>query len=1197
MGQNITKMTHLLRLALLWGLLLFTGSALKSQITVSATSTNTTCYGMNNGYASAFATGGWAPYTYLWSNGATTPNLAALAPGVYTVTVTDIDQAFGTASVTVTSPPQLGVTTYSQSQICDVQPDGTATAVPFGGTPPYTYHWSNGGTLAEITGLLSGTYTVTVTDANNCTAVSSVNVWVFQNEGLWIGDMIVNVTCFGANNGMATAMPMSGTPPYSYQWSNGGNTMKITGLAPGNYTVTVTDANGCLGTHLFTITQPDQLNIVTTTTAAACVNNGTASATIFGGTSPYSILWSNGQTTQTISNLAPGTYSVTVTDANGCTRTANTTVGGSGAGINVIATLQVAAGCNTGGSAYATVSNGSGNYTYLWDNGQMTAIATNLSVGVHSVTVIDQSTSCSGTGTVNVPQASSLLAAITITTNATCSTGGSASVSVSGGIAPYTYVWSNGQTGPTATNLMAGNYNVTVTDATGCIIIKSVTIAPPQGPSVTTQVNTQATCTSGGSATATATGGLPPYIYLWSNGATTPTATNLLAGVRTVTVTDANGCASTSSVTITQAQGPSATVQLTTQATCLTGGSATVSVSGGTTPYTYLWSNGATTATATNLAPGVRTVTVTDANGCSTTGSVTITQTPSPAVTATASTVVSCTSGGSATAVASGGLPPYAYLWSNAANTATISNVAPGTYTVTATDANGCTASATVTISAPVGPSVVISASTIANCNQPGSATALAAGGGGGPYTYHWSNGENTATAVNLTGGTYTVTVTAANGCTATTSVSVGLTNNGISVGGFVWYDNGQDGFQSPYEMANNGIANITVKIIKAGPDGFFNTLDDITVAITTTDALGNYVFNCITPGTYIVMFSGIPTGHEYTNQDAVNNDCLDSDANAAGMTNPFTVVAGQGDNLCVDAGIHIICQNIVNPGAICCNQTICEGQTPALLTEALAPIGGSGALEYLWMEYIQIGSSPAQWYPIAGATAISYQPGPLTKTTFFMRCVRRAGCENYSESNIVTITVLPAGSNGCIGGPADLVLKPIGPTSVEVNWTAPAEQEQYAYTVQHSVNTLDWTDIKTVMGQHNAFGANEYSYLDETPLSGINFYRIMRTSVTGVQAYSAMKSIEIALNGLNAVSIYPNPVHNTLYVKNIAKYDADVTVDITTAGGDLVRSIVLAKGTVELKNLDMENLPSGLYFARIQFDSGDVKTIKLTKL
>lgn len=1099
---------------------LLAGLEANAQIIVTATGTNAVC-GNATGYASAIASGGWAPYTYQWSNGLSTANIAGLVPGTYTVTVTDIDLAFGTASVTITSTPQVGVTTFSSSQICDVVPDGTATAVPFGGTPPYTYQWSNGGTTALITGLGAGTYTVTVTDQAGCTAVGSVNVLVFGNEGIWIGDMITNVTCFGANNGMATAMPMSGTAPYTYLWNTGATTMKITGLAPGTYTVTVTDANGCFGSLPFIITQPTDLSVTKNATPANCAPNGTASVTPNGGTAPYSILWSNGQTNFTITNLAPGNYSATVTDANGCTEATTVSVTGAGTSLSLQGSVQILAGCNVGGSATVSVSNSAGPFTYLWSNGQTTAVGTNLPVGNSSVTVTDVISGCSGTTTVNVAQATPIITTITATTNATCATGGSATVSAMGSVAPYTYLWNNGQTTATATNLPAGTYTVTVTDATGCVKTATATVLQSQGPSVTAQVTVNATCLTGATATATATSGTAPYTYLWSNGQTTATATNLASGVRTVTVTDANGCAASASVTISVPNAPTVSASVTAAATCLVGGSAT--------------------------------------------------------------------------AVGAGGVAPYTYKWSTNATTATIINLSSGTYTVTITAANGCTASTSLTINAPTPPTVVISASSNANCNQPGSATAVASGPGG-PYTFKWSNNETTATAVNLTGGTYTVTVTAANGCTATTTVTIALTNNGITVGDYVWYDNDQDGLQSPSELSQ-GVNNVTVMLITPGPDGFFGTSDDITKATTTTNSAGFYQFSCVTPGQYVVMFS-LPSGYEFTAKDNAVNDCKDSDAGANGKTAPFTVTAGQANIECIDAGIHVICVNVTYPGAICCDQTICAGDMPALLTEAVPPSGGTGALEYLWMHYISVGQSAPQWYGIPGANSPTYQPGVLTQTSYFMRCVRRAGCANFAETNIVTITVLPLGAPGCGGFTGNIIVSlPPSGNSVLVNWETLPEQDNYTYTVQHSTNTTTWTNAGTVDGKKNPFANNQYRFVHETPVSGINFYRVMRSTNAGEELYSDMANIEVARYGTDAVSVYPNPFTAELIVKNISKQEGEMEVLITASNGMLMTTLTLPKGTSEIKELATANWPAGLYFARIRFANGEVKTVKMTKM
>ena len=1085
-------------------------------VTATITRSNVTCFGLCNGSATVNPAGGWAPYVYAWSNGATTPTIIGLCPGTYTVTVTDIDLGFTIVSTTITQPPQLGANVYTtQQQLCSVAPDGQVYVTPFGGTGPFTYLWSTGQNTPSIAGLPAGTYTVTVTDANGCTVVASGNL-ILQPEGLWVVDVTTNVTCFGFNNGTIHIGVMTGTPPYTYQWSNGApNTADLTNLGPGTYTVTVTDANGCTNVHTATVTQPPQLVISMTMTNALCGQMGTATIAVSGGTQPYNVQWNNGTTGNTISGF-PGNYSVTVTDANGCTAAKTLTIGGNNTSLTVTVTAVSSAGCLTGGSATATASGGSGNYAYSWDNGNTNATATNLSAGPHSVTVTDINTGCSGVGTTNIPSSTSLIATVVLGTNATCLVGGSATVSVTGGTPPYTYLWDNGQTGTTATSLGAGPHTVTVTDATGCKAVGTVTIGQSQGPTVTVQANTSATCTAGGSATATATGGSGAYVYLWDNGQTTQTATNLSPGLRRVTVTDAAGCSATGNVTITQVGTPTAVISASSGAACTTGGSATVGVTGGTAPYTFLFSNGATTATVTNLSAG--------------------------------------------------------------------------SYTVTVTDAAGCTATAVVSIAAALLPNVVITASSNAKCDQPGSATATA-NGGAGAYTYKWDNGEMTMTAVNLAAGVHTVTVTDAAGCTATASVNIGFAANGIKIGDFVFYDVDQNGLQTALET---GVPNVTVMLIRAGADGVFGTADDVVVKTTTTNSSGKYEFGCVTPGTYVIMFSGIPSGYEFTVKDAVVNDCLDSDANAAGKTSPFTIVAGQADNLCIDAGISIICIELLNAGTVCCDQIICEGAVPAALTPQFPPSGGSGALEYQWMQLV--GPVLFQWIFIPGATSPSYQPSALFETSYFQRCVRRAGCVNYLESNIITITVKPAGSPGCTAFITGINALQQGPASVLVTWETLPEYDDYMYTVERSETQTIWYKVATVMGKHSTTQNNSYSTMDQHPVNGMNFYRIKRANGNGVETFSRAVSVELKLEGEQALVIAPNPVKDILYIKNVAQYASDVNIYLITPQGKLLKTVIIKQGTMMQEEMEMGDIPQGIYIVRVDFGDGTIKTMKITK-
>lgn len=1111
------KTNRLFSLTLLLGLL---PMLVQAQLAVSITPTHVSCFGGSNGAATATASGGSGTYTFLWGGGQATSTITGLTAGSYSVTVTDGSGAIVSKTVAINQPTQLGVTAYQSSQICALTPDGTASAVPFGGTAPYTYLWSNGQTSAQITGLNAGTYTITVTDANSCTAVASATV-EFWNEGLWLMISGVNVSCFGNNNGSAHVSPMSGTAPYTYAWApSGGSGQDATGLSPNTYTVTVTDANGCSNFTSIVISEPAALNATMTFTQAACGSTGTATASVTGGTPNYTVTWSTGQTGATISGLSAGTYSATISDANNCSIVRSVTVSGGAGSLTVSAAVTTQAGCTTGGVATASASGATGTVNYAWSNGDNTATADGLNAGsVYTVTATDMASGCTGTASVTMTGASNPTVSASILANATCTTGGSAQAVASGGIPGYTYLWSTGATTAIANNIPAGITTVTITDAGGCIATASVTMIAPNAPSVTATIVSNATCTGGGSVQASATGGAGGYTYLWSTGAVTAVATNVPVGTASVTVTDASGCSATASVAMTAPSQPTLSATLVSNATCTTGGSATASASGGSGVYTYLWSNGSTSATATNI----------------------------PA----------------------------------------------GTATVTVTDASGCTAVASVAIPGASNPVVSISASSNATCDQLGSATVVASGGSGG-YTYHWSTGSTTATATNLPAGANAVTVTDAGGCTAVASVNIGQTNNGIKIGDYVWYDNDQDGFQ--HALETDGVANITVQLIKAGADGVFGNADDVIVKTTTTNSAGNYLIDCVTPGTYILMFNGIPSGYEWTDKNEVPNDCKDSDVNPNGKTDPFTILAGATDNLCFDAGIHQLCDNVMNGGVVCCDQTICEGESPTTFYEVQPPMMGSGAFEYLWMQLVTVGPGPATWHGIPGATNQTYNPGPLYETSHFQRCVRRAGCTTYLESNIITITVLPAGSPGCSPFINNFVVNPTNSNTVSIKWTTNPEFSNYMYSVMYSTDMMHWTDIKEVMGKHNESALNSYEYEHETPAIGKNYYRIKRLDAQNIATFSEIKLVDLNFTKLDAVYVKPTLFSTHLLIGNQMAFDDNVTIQITDATGKLVYSYAIDAGNIVENDKDVNGFAAGMYFATIKFDDGTKRTIKLFK-
>lgn len=367
-----------------------------------------------------------------------------------------------------------------------------------------------------------------------------------------------------------------------------------------------------------------------TTVDAGCgASNGSATANQTNGVAPFAYLWDDlgAQTTVTATGLPAGIYIVTVTDANGCIGMDTLNVLNSGAPTGTGTATNAGCGASDG-TATATVTGGNTPYTFLWDDAgsQTTATATGLPAGTYTCTIVDN-VGCVLVLSVTVVNPAAPTGTATSTDAGCGATDGTATATPTGGTAPYTYAWDDGasQVTATATGLAAGSYNCTVTDASGCSVVLTVTVANPAAPAGTTTVDASPTCNgdSDGSATATASGGAAPYTYLWDDAAaqTTATATGLPAGTYNCTITDANGCSVSVSVTVNEPAVLGAT------GTDGMDGTVTANATGGTAPFTYSWDDAGaqTTATATGLSAGTYTCTITDANGCTTTVSVTTT--------------------------------------------------------------------------------------------------------------------------------------------------------------------------------------------------------------------------------------------------------------------------------------------------------------------------------------------------------------------------------------------------------------------------------------------------------------------------------------------------------------------------------------------------------------------------------------------
>ena len=430
----------------------------------SVSSTEISCFGGANGTATATTSGGNGSFTYLWSNGGNTAAISNLSVGVYNYTVTDGEGCTASGSATISQPADLLANASATAQTSNGTNDGTATAAASGGVAPYT-------TTAAITGLAPGSYTVSVSDANNCTDIQTVTVNSF-NCALSANISSGNISCFGANNGTAAVSLIGASEPITYLWSNGASTASISNLSAGQYTVSVNDGNNCPAILNATITEPGAVlpNAITSSETSAGANDGSATAAPTGGNAPYTYAWSNGGSTATISGLAPGVYTVIVTDAANCSNSQTVTVAAFNCvlGSQSIVSNITCFGANNGVITLG-INGGTAPYTYTWSNGANTATIASLAAGTYTASVSDVN-GCVLISSTTLSEPSAFSAFSIQSTQPECAnqTTGSITAEISGATPPYTYLWNNGATTNSISNLGTGTYSVVVTDNNGC---------------------------------------------------------------------------------------------------------------------------------------------------------------------------------------------------------------------------------------------------------------------------------------------------------------------------------------------------------------------------------------------------------------------------------------------------------------------------------------------------------------------------------------------------------------------------------------------------------------------------------------------------------------------------------------------------------------------------------------------------------
>ena len=618
--------------------------------------TDVLCFGASTGFLSASGTGGTigTGYSFSWNNSlnnvvSIASSASGLSAGIYTCLITDIKGCTAQISDTITQPSSaVSLASNGSSNVsCFGGNNGVAWVSPTGGVSPYGYTWSNSSVNDSISGLIAGSYSVTVTDNNGCTqnqlfAITQPTLLTNSySTSLYYGS--TNVSCPGGSDGSIDLTPNGGTIPYTYLWSNNAQSQDLNGLTAGVYAVTITDSKGCQSTRTVTLTDPADFVWTNSVTDVTCngLENGAITLGITGGNSPYQLNWN---TSASQAGKTEVTFRVDMSQQSISSLGIGAVFQGS-VGILSLNDLygdSVFIGnkkFNPGDTIYWRYFNGSNSETVPFACGAITS----LSVFERYLVVPDHDT---------------ILPIICFSSCTNCN--GMNSLGQSGTIQTIS---------KSMNNLGAGTYNFSLTDRNGCVSSQNIPVYEPFLLTITQDSIQNLTCyqSNNGAIYVSIAGGNGGHTYLWSNGATTEDLTGLSAGTYTLTVTDSKNCTTTASYTITQPDSLAASSVVsaflgTNNISCngASDGSIDLTISGGTSPYSYAWNTGDTTQDITTLTAGSYSVLVTDANGCQIAKSYTLTQ-PSALQTTTSSTDVTCNGNadGSLTITPNGGTAPY----------------------------------------------------------------------------------------------------------------------------------------------------------------------------------------------------------------------------------------------------------------------------------------------------------------------------------------------------------------------------------------------------------------------------------------------------------------------------------------------------------------------------------------------------------
>jgi len=1200
-----------------------TGTVLNSPALPSVVISSATpilCNGGNSTITVA-GSGGTPSYTYSLNGGTfgVSPVFGSQPAGNYNITVMDANSCTGTTSLSLTQPSVLNVAASASPILCNGG-NAVITASANGGTTGYQYQVNAGALQASGTfaGNTAGIYTVAAVDANGCTASTTLSI---TQPGL-VSAVISGssmVSCNGGSNGSATVVASGGTGAHTYLWSpSGGTSALATGLSAGSYTAQVTDANGCTATSSVVIAQPATLLLSASAGNAACNGaNGNLLFSTTGGTAPVTYTVNNTATNSPFAGPA-GTYTIVATDANNCSVSSVLTISQPTA-LSLSASAADALCNGANGSLTFSASGGTGSINYLV-NGSSAISPSTQPAGTYTIMASDvNACTASSVQTISAPSAVNLSATAT---NALCNgANGSINLAASGGTGTIGFTMNGNLANAGANALGAGTYTVVATDANGCSASSVLTISQPLSVSIGSAITLQTGCfgTSNGIFQMVGTGGgTAPYSFstnpvLSQPGSGTFTgATN--GSVYTVTVSDANNCAMTTTVVL---GNPQVIVTASSTSILCNGGTSDITAlaTGGTGTFTFSLNGGTAQASglfAANL-PGTYTVVALDGNSCSNSTTLSISQPAALTLSATATSPVCSGGNGTLDFLAGGGTAGYTYTVNGTAATSPYTTV-PGTFTIVASDANGCSLSTVLTMTAPI-PVTVTATSSAATICLGGSVTFTAVGNG---LSYTWSDGSNTPTdGVAFTPaatGSSTYTVTATSGaCSATATIN--LTVHGVG------------SFTAP------------VTLTAACPEAPGSS---ITIGSTGAAAPVSYSINPPYPTSPIPgIFNGLLGGASYTITLSDANGCtVSTTLNApaafangelanAGVANVFSTPGNscKGQNQPDGAAMSFYgadCHDLIakvddaNGGNVLGNVNACVTVTPGVQTYNGQPYirrsfvitpqnqGPATLTFYFTHEDITGYNANAGSYP-----QISI-PGPLTNgSTISFQCSQvpqnllpGAPGANTILHNVTATwnaaasrweAVIPVtGFSGFYFHTGSLPLpvtisrfegrKQAGSNLLE--WSTGSEQNNAYFNLQHSTNGTDFSTIakqESKAANGNSSSTLNYQFEHKQPQIGHNYYRLQQVDLDQQESLHA-KVIDLmwGADG-NSISIYPNPTRDVL---NIDLYSARVentVVKVLDMSGRVVKQIqARTEAGLNKLSISLGELAAGIYTVQV---------------